>query len=107
MENLYSIFDENNFTLTKKTTKATEFENKETKEVIYLIPNKTEISIILNPNIVEEKAILISDNKFHSTALTQFPKEMHSGSAPIQYGYSFKFKTEKELSSFLDSFNRI
>ncbi len=107
MENLYNIFEENKFILTKKTSKATEFENKETKEVIYLIPTKTEISIILNPKIVEEKAILRSDKKFHSTALTQFPKEMHTGSTPIHYGYSFKFKTERELSSFLDSFNRI
>lgn len=107
MKKLIGIFTNNNFIQTKETSKALEFENIETNEVIYLIPTKTEISIILNPSIVERKAILKSDKKFHSTALNKFPKEIHTGSSPIYYGYSFKFKKEEELDSFLDSFNRI
>ncbi|MEH7126220.1 hypothetical protein V7127_23705 [Bacillus sp. JJ1773] len=107
MEMLYPIFSRNNFNLRKETTKAAEFTNDETKEIIYLVPTKKEISIILNPEIVDKKAILRADKKFHSTALTQFPKEMHTGAAPIHYGYSFKFANESELDSFLYSFNRI
>lgn len=106
MDNIHNIFTKNNFNLTKKTSKAEEFKNKDTSEVIYLVPNK-EINIILNPNIVEKKAILRSDDILHSTALTLFPKEQNKGANLIQYGYSFKFKTEDELDSFLGSFNRI
>ncbi|MEH7121647.1 hypothetical protein V7127_00215 [Bacillus sp. JJ1773] len=46
MEKLYPIFSRNNFNLTKETTKAAEFKNDERKEIIFLVPNKKEISII-------------------------------------------------------------
>ncbi|CAH2213891.1 hypothetical protein [Tepidibacter aestuarii] len=108
MENLHSIFIKNNFELKKETSKAIEYENIKGQNVVYLIPNK-EISIVLNPDIVEVNAELKSksNNKYHSTALTQFPKRKNNGEKPIHYGYSFKFETEGELDSFLKSISDI
>ncbi|WP_129727918.1 hypothetical protein [Ectobacillus funiculus] len=108
MEKLYKIFTSNNFEFTKETNKAVEFENIKTKNVLYLLPTQ-EISIVLNPNIVEGNLTLKSksNDKYHNTALRQFPKRMNNGQNPIHYGYSFKFKTEGELDCFLNSLNNI
>ncbi|MFC9598711.1 hypothetical protein ACFTQL_12490 [Peribacillus butanolivorans] len=103
---LYRIFKRNNFNLTKKTKKATEFKSIKNGEVLYLLTNK-EISIVLNPNTVENNLSLKGGEESHSTALTQFPKEIHNGKRPISYGYAFKFKTEGELDAFLKSLNDI
>ncbi|WMX54802.1 DUF4145 domain-containing protein [Peribacillus sp. R9-11] len=106
MTSLERIFARNNFKLTKKTKKATEFEHTKNGEVLYLMANK-EISIVLNPNTVENNLSLKGGEESHSTALTQFPKEIHNGKKPISYGYAFKFKTEGELDAFLKSLNDI
>ncbi|RZT16519.1 hypothetical protein [Fictibacillus sp. BK138] len=108
MDNLKSIFTENDFKLTKETSKAIEFENIHTGDVIYLLPNK-EISIVLNPNTVEENKGLQHNSHgiYNSTALSLFPKRVNTGLTPITYGYSYKFKTENELNQFLTAVNLI
>ncbi|MEK4538087.1 DUF4145 domain-containing protein [Peribacillus sp. FSL K6-1552] len=103
---LYSIFKRNNFNFKKETSKATEFKSIKNGEVLYLLTNK-EISIVLNPNTVENNLNFKSNGKYHSTALKQFPKKLNKGQTPINYGYSFKFKTEVELDAFLKSLNDI
>ncbi|RKQ34717.1 hypothetical protein [Oceanobacillus halophilus] len=107
MDRIISIFEKNHFELTKKTAKALEFQNKKLEQVIYFMTERTVLTIALNPNIVENKAILKEDGILHSTALTLFPKKMHTGETPIPYGCTFKFDSEEALDSFLDSFNRI
>jgi hypothetical protein len=108
MDKRVEAFKGNNFKVTKETTKGNEFENVVTKEVVYLMPT-VELSIILNPKTVERNSWL--QNKahglYHSTALTQFPKRKHTGKSPIYYGYSFKFQTTEELSSFLSELNSL
>ncbi|MED1864175.1 hypothetical protein P4V41_11990 [Fictibacillus nanhaiensis] len=108
MENLKVIFEENEFKLTKETSKAIEYENIHTKDVIYLLPNK-EISIVLHPETVEQNDGLKkrSNGVFNSTALSLFPKRINKGQNPITYGYSFKFKTESELNAFLAAINLV
>lgn len=108
MDNLKSIFTTNDFKLTKETSKAVEFENIHTKDVIYLLPNK-EISIVLHPQTVEENKGLqhYSHGIYNSTALSLFPKRVNAGQTPITYGYSYKFKTESELEQFLGAINLI
>ncbi|MFD6439443.1 DUF4145 domain-containing protein [Peribacillus sp. NPDC060186] len=103
---LYRIFERNNFNFTKETSKATEFKSLKSGEVLYLLTNK-EISIVLDPNTVENNLSLKGNGKYHSTALKQFPKKLNKGQTPINYGYSFKFKTEGELDAFLKSLNDI
>ncbi|MGG2063229.1 hypothetical protein [Bacillus sp. S14(2024)] len=80
MKELNVVFNENNYKLTKETSKAVEYENIQSKEVIYLLHN-IEISIVLNPNTVENNSSLISKSigKYHSTALRQFPKRKNKG----------------------------
>lgn len=101
---IYSIFVKNNFRLTKKTKKATEFEHTKNGEVLYLMANK-DISIVLNPKTVENNPNFKGGKESHSTALTQFPKKIKNGKTPTSYGYSFKFKTEGELDAFLKNLN--
>ncbi|MEH7348239.1 hypothetical protein [Gottfriedia acidiceleris] len=108
MDHLLKTFNLNNFIFTKETTKAMEFENIQSKDVIYLLPY-AEITIALNPEIVEGNVDL--ENKSHgythSTALNRFPKRKHTGKDLIHYGYSFKFQSKEELSSFLYELNNI
>lgn len=108
MENLKIIFEKNDFKLTKETSKAIEYENISTKDVIYLLPNK-EISIVLHPETVEQNNGLkkLSNGLFNSTALSLFPKRVNTGQNPITYGYSFKFKSESELDNFLAAINLV
>ncbi|MEV5037778.1 DUF4145 domain-containing protein [Peribacillus frigoritolerans] len=100
------IFVRNNFKLTKKTKKATEFEHTKNGEVLYLMANK-DISIVLNPKTVENTQIFNGGKESHSTALTRFPKKIKNGKTPTSYGYAFKFKTEEELDAFLKCLNDI
>ena len=99
-------FTNNNFSLITETSKAVEYENKNSKEVVYLLPN-LELSIVLNPTIVERNSIFNSEKKYHSSALKKFPTRINNGEKPIHYGYSFKFKTEGELDEFLNNLNNI
>lgn len=108
MDNLLKIFNQNKYIFTKETTKAMEFENIQSNEVIYLLSN-VDITIALNPEIVEGNVDL--ENKSygfrHSTALSRFPKRKHTGKDLIQYGYYFKFQSKEELSSFLYNLNNL
>ncbi|QNU03396.1 DUF4145 domain-containing protein [Peribacillus butanolivorans] len=104
MTSLEWIFAKNNFKLTKKTKKATEFEHTKNGEVLYLMANK-DISIVLNPKTVENNPSFKGGKESHSTALTRFPKKIKKGKTPTSYGYAFKFKTEGELDAFLKSLN--
>ncbi|MGE8021663.1 DUF4145 domain-containing protein [Peribacillus frigoritolerans] len=99
-----TVMARNNFKLTKKTKKATEFEHMKNGEVLYLMPYK-DISIVLNPKTVENNPNFKGGKESHSTALTQFPKKIKNGKTPTSYGYSFKFKTEGELDAFLKKLN--
>ncbi|MDM5186853.1 DUF4145 domain-containing protein [Bacillus sp. DX4.1] len=105
-ENLSNVFLKNNFHLTNKTVKATEFENINNKEVIYLLPNQ-EITIVINPITVENDSSFKSEHDRNSTAFKKFPKQMKNGKKPINYGYSFKFQTEAELDFFLNRLGNI
>lgn len=97
---LIDVFNKNHFTKENETKKAIEFENRRTKELIYLLPNK-EISIVLNPTTICES--LKSEEKIRfSTALRKFPKKSNKGKTPLSYGYMYKFKSESELDSFLE-----
>ncbi|MGD6900461.1 hypothetical protein [Bacillus infantis] len=106
MEELIQVFKDENFTIIQETTKAIGFESLNTKELIYLLPYK-EITVALNPATVENYFLLKNAAKgfIHSTALKKFPKRINSGETPIPYGYSFKFESFEELSSFLREFN--
>jgi hypothetical protein len=108
MENLLIAFKQNNFTVTKETTKAIEFENNQSKEVVYLLPN-TEITIVLSPKTVEgnEELEMKSYRKLHNTSFNHFPKRKNTGKDLIHYGYAFKFQSDPELSSFLSKLNSI
>ncbi|MCK1981374.1 MULTISPECIES: DUF4145 domain-containing protein [Peribacillus] len=106
MTSLEWIFVKNNFRLTKKTKKATEFEHIKNREVLYLMANKN-INIVLNPKTVENNQSFIGGKESHSTALTRFPKKIKNGKTPTSYGYAFKLKTEEELGAFLKSLNDI
>lgn len=105
-ENLNSVFLKNNFKITKETSKATEFENQDSQEIVYLLPNN-EITIVLNPKTVEGNLELEErcHGMYHNTALMQFPKRKNNGKDPIHYGYSFKFQSIAELDSFFKSVN--
>jgi hypothetical protein len=102
VKKLHTLFKQNNFKLTNETPKATEFENIESKEVVYLLPNK-ELTLVVNPKVVEgnEELEEKAERKSHSTALRNFPKRKHKGKTAINYGYSFKFQSEEELGAFL------
>jgi hypothetical protein len=106
LEELIQVFNDKSFIVKQKTTKAIEFENVLTKELAYLLPYK-EITVALNPATVEKYFLLKNAAKglTHSTALKRFPKRINTGETPITYGYSFKFQSVKELSSFLKEFN--
>ncbi|WP_252183587.1 hypothetical protein [Rossellomorea vietnamensis] len=106
MEELVKIFKLHNFDVIHETTKAIEFENIDTKELVYLMPNK-EISLALNPETVESSILLKHMTKgfTHSTALKNFPKRKNTGETPIPYGYGYKFQSAEELSLFLREFN--
>ncbi len=90
----------------RETSKATEFKNIQTREVIYLLPTQ-EIGVVLDPKTVENHKDFKSEKKYHSTALKKFPKRVNKGQTPIHYGYSFKFKSIGELESFIKRFNEI
>jgi hypothetical protein len=102
MQNLNTLFKENNFNLSNESSKAIEYENLESKEYVYLLPNN-ELTLVVNPKIVEGNEALEekAEKKYHSTALRNFPKRKYNGKTPINYGYSFKFQSEEELNSFL------
>jgi hypothetical protein len=106
LEELIQVFKDKSFIVKQETTKAIEFENVHTKELAYLLPYK-EITVALNPTTVENYFLLKSTAKglTHSTALKKFPKRINTGENPITYGYSFKFQSVEELSSFLREFN--
>ncbi len=106
MEELVQIFKSHHFTVKSETPKAIEFENYQTKELVYLLPNK-EITLALNPETVVNSLLLDNFAKglTHSTALKNYPKRINNGKTPIPYGYSFKFQSTEELSSFLVEFN--
>lgn len=107
MENLIKAITQNNFKVTKETVKAIEFENLQNNEVVYLVPNK-EITIVLSPKIVvgNEELEERSFRKLHNTAFKQFPKRKNKGKNPIHYGFSFKFQSDAELSTFLSELNQ-
>ncbi|WP_078550038.1 hypothetical protein [Litchfieldia alkalitelluris] len=104
MEDILKVFNINSFLFTKETSKAIEFRHIHNKEVIYLLRNK-EISIVLNPDTIKETLIDTSQKKYHSTALSKFPKELHTGKEPIHFGYLFKFENSEELNTFLRELN--
>ncbi|MBT2680722.1 hypothetical protein J7E38_17060 [Bacillus sp. ISL-35] len=108
MDKRVEAFKGNSFKVTNETTKGIEFENVVTREIVYLMPT-VELSIVLNPKTVEGNSWL--QNKahglYHNTALNQFPKRKNKGKSPIYYGYSFKFQTTEELSSFLSEMNSL
>lgn len=106
MKGLNAAFDENNYTFIRETSKAIEFENSQSKEVVYLLHN-VEISIVLNPKTVENNDSLMnrSSGEYHNTALRQFPKRKNKGKSLIHYGYTFKFQSGNELSTFLTDLN--
>ncbi|PQZ54918.1 hypothetical protein CQZ94_16530 [Bacillus sp. MYb209] len=106
MKGLNAAFVENNYTFIRDTSKAIEFENSQSKEVVYLLHN-VEISIVLNPKTVENNDSLMnrSSGKYHNTALRQFPKRKNKGKSLIHYGYMFKFQPGNELSTFLTDLN--
>jgi hypothetical protein len=80
MEKIHAFFKENNFKLTNETPKATEYENIESKEIVYLLPNK-ELTLVVNPKVVEgnEELVEKAEIKYHSTALRCFPKRRYKG----------------------------
>ncbi|UCZ52854.1 hypothetical protein LGQ02_19050 [Bacillus shivajii] len=101
MENLKRTFIENSFKVTKGTTKSIEFAHVTSGEVIYLLPNQ-EITIVLDPQTTEANELVDrSFSLYHNTSLKQFPKRRNKGKEEIPYGYSFKFQSNDELSSFL------
>ena len=105
MGNLDEILNKNSFALITETSKAIEYENLKSREIVYLLHN-VEISIVLNPNTVEKSSMLTSERKYHNTAMKNFPSRVNNGEKPIHYGYSFKFKHESELDYFLKDLNR-
>ncbi|WP_226654790.1 hypothetical protein [Pseudalkalibacillus hwajinpoensis] len=101
MEALKIEFTQNHFTLTKETAKSIEFEH-ENGQIVYLLHNK-EITIVLNPKVVEGNQYLL-DRSFktnHNTSFQHFPKKQNKGKELIHYGYSFKFQSPEELAQFL------
>ena len=108
MGNIQNTFGLNNFKTIKETTKAVEFKNILSGEVVYLLPNK-EITIVLNPKMVEgtEEIEKKSHGLIHNTSFSQFPKKNNTGKESICYGYAFKFQSGDELSAFLHEVNSI
>lgn len=102
MGNIQNTFGLNNFKTIKETSKAIEFKNIETDEIVYLLPNK-EITIVLNPKIVEKNKDLQvkSTGLIHNTAFLKFPKREHTGNGPICFGYAYKFQSDDEVDGFL------
>ncbi|MBM7704411.1 hypothetical protein [Metabacillus iocasae] len=108
MQDYYDLFIQNGFELTKETAKAAEFTSLGHKEVVYLLLDRKDMTMVLHPKTVEASKSLqrkCEEKKSHSTALTQFPKEIHNGQNPIQYGYALKLTTVGELDAFLAGFN--
>ncbi|MCA1054280.1 hypothetical protein LCM10_04710 [Rossellomorea aquimaris] len=106
MEELLQAFKDNSFIMKNETTKGIEFESLHTNEIVYLLPYK-EITVALNPVTVENSFLLKKTAKglTHSTALKRYPKRINTGETPIPFGYSYKFHSIEELSSFLREFN--
>lgn len=106
MGNTQNTFGLNKFKTMKETSKAVEFKNIVSDEVIYLLPNK-EITIVLNPKTVEGNKVLEekSTGLNHNTAFLEFPKREHTGNGPICYGYAYKFQSDDELDVFLGELN--
>jgi hypothetical protein len=106
MENLKKIFIQNEYILSKENSKAVEFKKEE--DIIYLLPTKDLCAVIHPKRVENSKALRNRSNGItHSTAFTLFPKKQHTGQQPIQYGYSFKFISEKELDAFLSSIDQL
>ncbi|KGX93031.1 hypothetical protein N781_14295 [Pontibacillus halophilus JSM 076056 = DSM 19796] len=103
MEECHSIFKEKNYMDMKVTSKSILFQHNDTGDSIYLLPNK-EITIVLNPTLVEGNAYLLSQSTghLHNTSFREFPKRINKGDDNIHYGYSFKFQTTEELAGFLE-----
>ena len=53
MGNLNAVFNKNSFALITETSKAIEYENRNSKEIVYLL-HTVGISIVLNPNNVKK-----------------------------------------------------
>jgi hypothetical protein len=108
MGNIQNTFGLNNFKTMKETSKAVEFKNIVSDEVIYLLSNK-EITIVLNPKTVEVNKELEekSTGLNHNTSFLQFPKRENTGNGPICYGYAYKFQSDDELDGFLREFNKL
>lgn len=87
------------FYLTNETTKALEYEQKESKEVIYVLPQK-EITVVLNPLTIKD-SLKCENNKRFNTSFRKFPKEVNKGKNPNHFGYMFKFKNEQQFLTFL------
>ncbi|WP_449539706.1 hypothetical protein [Ferdinandcohnia sp. Marseille-Q9671] len=102
MESLIQAFKENYYELTRETTKSIEFVHTKNGGIIYLLPFQ-EATIAVHPAIVEANQNLLekSAGYSHNTSFREFPKRQNTGKGPIQYGYSFKFQSAEELSSFL------
>ncbi|MFP7156297.1 hypothetical protein SFC34_10695 [Priestia aryabhattai] len=47
MYNLHHIFKTHNFELTNKTTKGLEYQHRETKDIVYVLPTK-EINLVVS-----------------------------------------------------------
>ena len=105
-EEIHRIFTNNHFTLTNKTKKAAEFEHNGNKEVVYLLPNKQQITIVLNPETVQNH-FENPDEPSHSTALRRFPKKIKNGKTPTNYGYQYKFDREDDLNEFLSKMSSL
>jgi hypothetical protein len=102
MERMKQQLINNGYIITKESKKSVEVEGGSTGEVFYLLPNK-EITIVLNPNKVEENEQLMecSFSLNHNTSYMKFPKRHNTGADLIHYGYSFKFQSEDEAVMFL------
>lgn len=94
----------NDFIIINEKPRSIVFEYIRSNFVIYLLKSK-EICIVLDPRIVENNPMLKNRYrvKYHSTALTKFPKEQNKGSEIIHYGYSVKFSKVSDLDIFLNS----
>jgi hypothetical protein len=99
-ERINNVFKENHFTSDHMSSKATEFVHSSNKEIIYLLPNKKEITIVMNPETIKDSFKSRGEERY-STGFRKFPKQINKGKTPINYGYSFKFKVEDELNAFL------
>ena len=98
-EEIKSVFKEYDFFINNKTKKAAEFQHKNNKEIVYLLPNK-QTTIVLHPETAQ-KHFDVQNEPIHSTAYKSFPKKIKSGKTPTNYGYAYKFTNNIDLEKFL------